>query len=323
MTRILITHSPALMLLVVAAGFAVAAPRFLTTQNGLNILTQAASATILAAGMTWVLITSGVDLSVGSLMFLCAAVCGTLAEAGFAPAVAVTAALAVGPLCGLAHGLLITYGGASPFIVTLASLFLLRGAGLWISKTRAMNLPDAYTQLAAQTMLGVPVPVWVAAVTVIGLHLLQSRTAFGRRSLAVGSDPVAARKAGVNVHGVLLRVYTISGGCAAVAALTALAQLGAVSPTFGKDREFDAIAAAVLGGASLFGGRGNIFPGAVIGTLLVAMVFNGLNVMNANPFVYPLITAAVVFIAMFFDALRRRKGSPRTLRISAAAGGVG
>jgi ribose transport system permease protein len=222
----------------------------------------------------------------------------------------------------LAHGLLVTRGRMSPFIVTLASLFLLRGAGLWISRTRAMNLPDVFARLASQTWLGIPMPVWVAAATVGSLHLLQTRTAFGRQAYAIGYDPVAARKAGVRVDRVLLGVYALSGACAAIAAMTSLAQLGAVSPTFGKDREFEAIAAAVLGGASLFGGRGNVLPGAVTGAMLVALVFNGLNLMNANPYVYPLLTAGVVLLAVLFDSLRQRDRSRSMRRGIALRGGA-
>ncbi|MDZ4778877.1 MAG: ABC transporter permease [Planctomycetia bacterium] len=306
MTRFLINHSPMILLVAVLIGFSIGSPRFLTAQNAVNMLTQGASATILAAGMTWVLVTSGVDLSVGSLMFLTAAACGKMMQSDVDPVLAALVAAAIGPLCGVVHGLLIAYAGASPFIVTLASLFLLRGAGLWISRTRAMNLPEEFSRWASEKLVGVPAPVWVAGATVLVLYWLQTRTAFGRQSYAVGYDPAAARKAGVNVRGVLVKTYALSGACAALAALTSLTQLGAVSPTFGKDREFDAIAAAVLGGASLFGGRGNVFPGAVIGAMTVAAVFNGLNTMNANPYSYPLITAGVVFLAVLFDGLRRR-----------------
>jgi ribose transport system permease protein len=164
-------------------------------------------------------------------------------------------------------------------------------------------------------------PVWIAAATVSSLHLLQTRTAFGRQAFAVGYDPVAARKAGVRVEHVLVRVYVLSGTCAAIAAMTSLAQLGAVSPTFGKDREFEAIAAAVLGGASLFGGRGKVFPGAVVGALLVALVFNGLNLMNANPYVYPLLTAGVVFLAVLLDSIRNRNNRLSSRRGIARGGG--
>jgi ribose transport system permease protein len=131
-----------------------------------------------------------------------------------------------------------------------------------------------------------------------------------------------ARKAGVNVGRILLGVYVISGACAAVGGLAMLAQLGAVSPTFGKDREFDAIAAAVLGGTSLFGGRGNVFPGAVVGSVTVAMVFNGLNALNANPYVYPVITGGVIFLAVLLDGLRRRQLRAARPRLLLTAGGA-
>jgi ribose transport system permease protein len=142
-------------------------------------------------------------------------------------------------------------------------------------------------------------------VLVVGQWVL-SRTRFGRHVLAVGHDPVAARKAGVNVNGVLVRVYLICGTCAAVGGLVALAQLGAVSPTFGREREFDAIAAAVLGGTSLFGGRGSVLPGVLVGAVTIQAVFNGLNLLNADPYAYPVITGGVVFLAILADSVRNR-----------------
>jgi ribose transport system permease protein len=208
-------------------------------------------------------------------------------------------------VCGAIQGLVIVMGGISPFVVTLASLFMMRGAGLWISRTRAINLPESFTQFASATMLGIPRPVWIAFATVGGLHWLQTRSTLGRQAYAVGHDATAARRAGIPVASVLVRVYALSGACAALAAMLSLGQLGAVSPTLGKDREFEAIAAAVLGGASLFGGRGRVFPGAVMGSLLVTLMFNGLNMMNANPYAYPLLTACVVLLAVLCDSLRR------------------
>jgi ribose transport system permease protein len=254
-----------------------------------------------------VLLTAGIDLSVGAVMFLGAAVCGQCIGLGAPSWLAAAAMLLIGPLCGLGHGVLIAGARMSPFIVTLGSLFVLRGAGLWISRTRAMNLPDEFTHYASATFLELPLPIWLAALVVGTAHFTLAFTKFGRQTLAVGHDPEAARKAGVRVERILIGVYVISGSCAAVAGLTMLAQLGAVSPTFGKDREFDAIAAAVLGGASLFGGRGNVFPGAVVGSVTVATVFNGLNSMNANPYIYPLITGGVIFLAVLLDGLRRRQ----------------
>ena len=321
MKRSVLAQAPLLILVATALAFAILSPSFRTGQNGINILVQSSSSAIAAAGITFVLLTSGIDLSVGAVMFLGAAICGKWIGLGAPTWLAVAAMLCVGPLCGLGHGALIAGARMSPFIVTLGSLFFLRGAGLWVSRTRAMNLPDEFTQYASTSFLGLPLPIWLAAVVVCAAHFTLTFTQFGRQTLAVGHDPEGARKAGVRVARVLIGVYAISGTCAAVAGLTMLAQLGAVSPTFGKDREFDAIAAAVLGGTSLFGGRGNVFPGAVVGSVTVATVFNGLNAINANPYVYPLITGGVIFLAVLLDGLRRRQTRvPRRITASVERG---
>ncbi len=320
MRRFLLSQAPVVILLATAAIFATLAPSFGTEQNAVNILVQSSSAAIVAAGMTFVLLTGGIDLSVGAVMFLGAALCGKLVGLEVPLWAAVLTLVAIGPLCGFCHGLLVTRAGMSPFIVTLGSLFLIRGLGLWVSRTRAMNLPDDLTRLASTSILGLPLPVWLAGVTIGGLHFVLKRTRFGRQVPAVGHSAVMARKAGVKVGRILLGVYVISGVCATIGGLAMLAQLGAVSPTFGKDREFDAIAAAVLGGTSLFGGRGNVFPGAVVGSVTVAMVFNGLNAMNANPYVYPVITGGVIFLAVLLDSLRRRQLRVPRSRIGLAEG---
>lgn len=298
---------PALWVLVaVVAVFGALSPAFLTPDNLRNVLVSSAAVGILATGMTFVLVTAGIDLSVGSVMFLGAAACGWLVGEGLPWWAGALAVLAVGPLVGLLHGQAVARVRLTPFVVTLASLFVLRGLGLWVSRTRAMNLPDEFRQLAAGTVAGVPVPVVVLAVVLVVGQWVLGRTPFGRHALAVGHDPTAARKAGVNVSRVLVRVYVLSGACAALGGLVALAQLGAVSPTFGREREFDAIAAAVLGGASLFGGRGSVLPGVLVGAVTIQAVYNGLALVNANPYSYPVITGGVVLVAVLADALRDR-----------------
>jgi ribose transport system permease protein len=308
----LVGHSSFLVLATVALVFAILTPKFLTTDNLTNVLVQSAAVGVVATGMTFVLLTAGIDLSVGSVMFLGAAVCGWLIGDGSPWWLGALALLAVGPAAGLLHGAAITRLRLTPFAVTLASLFVLRGLGLWVSRTRAMNLPEEFRHLAAGTVLGVPVPVIVLIVVLVVGQWVLSRTRFGRHVYAVGHDPAAARKAGIDVNGVLRRVYVLSGLCAALGGLVALAQLGAVSPTFGREREFDAIAAAVLGGASLFGGRGNVLPGVLVGAVTIQAVYNGLNLVNANPYAYPVLTGAVVFLAVLADSVRNRlRGTSR------------
>lgn len=302
-----LNHAPLALFLFVLAGFGIAAPGFLAPANLLNILIQASSTAVVATGMTFVLLTAGVDLAVGSVMFVAAAAAGKLLLGAGLPVPAVLAVmLGVGALGGLLNGLLITRLGIIAFIATLGTQYAERGVGLWMTETRAMNLPDSFTQLASAQLLGVALPLIVFALVVAAGQGVLRWTPFGRQVYAVGQDATAARKAGVNVRAILTSVYVICGVCAALGGAISLAQIGAVAPTFGTSKEFAAIAAAVLGGTSLFGGRGSVLPGTVLGAVLIQSVENGLVVRNANPYLYPLVTSAIIFIAVLLDSLRSR-----------------
>ncbi len=290
-------------------GFGLQSSKFLEPRNLINILAQSSSTGIVAVGMTFVLLTAGVDLSVGAIMFVAAAVAGKLALRGAPLPLALVAMLAVGWAFSAFNAFFITRIRVAAFIVTLATLFIGRGLGLRITETRAMNLPDSFLQLGTAQLGGLPLPVWLfAGVLVIG-HLVLTRTPFGRQVLAVGHNLGAAKKAGIRTERILAAVYLISGLCAAMAAMVTLGQLGAVSPKFGEHKEFAAIAAAVLGGTSLFGGRGNVLPGTLMGAILIQTILNGLVMLNANPYLFPMVTAAVVLGAVVMESLRNRNGS--------------
>ena len=286
--------------------FSILSPAFFQKANALNILVQTASTGILAVGMTLVLLTAGVDLSVGSIMFVAAAVAGKVVLQGGSLALATTVMLGVGALYGALNALFITRLAVLAFVVTLATRYFGRGLGLRITETRSIHLPESFYQLGTANFAGVPLPVWIFAGIVLAAHLLLTRTPFGRHIYAVGADIEAARKAGLNPPWILFWVYVLCGICAAAASLVALSQAPSVSPTFGNNREFMAIAAAVLGGTSLFGGRGAVFPGTVLGAVLIQTIDNGLNVLNVDPYLYPLITSTVILSAVLLDALRTR-----------------
>jgi ribose transport system permease protein len=256
--------------------------------------------------MTFVLLTGGVDLSVGAIMFVAAAIAGKMALADWPLPPILGVMLATGLACGGFNAFFVTGVRVVAFVATLATLFIGRGLGLWMTETRAMNLPDSFLQLGSGQLLGIPLPVWLFAGVVIIAHVVLTRTPFGRQIFAVGFDRNTAARAGVPTGQVLITVYLISGACASLAAVVSLGQLGAVSPKFGEQKEFAAIAAAVLGGTSLFGGRGNIFPGTLLGALLIQTVENGLVIMNANPYLYPMIVSAVIFVAIVMESLRNR-----------------
>lgn len=286
--------------------FSLMAPGFASLANLENLLVQSSSTAILAAGMTFVLLVAGVDLSVGSLMFLTAAIAGKMSLAGSPPLAVLLAMVAVGVVTGLTHGVIITRTGMSAFIVTLGTLSIGRGAGIWITKTRAMNLPEEYLVLGSSRVAGVPVPLLVCGIVLSAAHLTLSHTSFGRQLYAIGHDSAKAAKAGLDTRRLLLTAYILCGVCAVVGGILSLSQIGAVSPGFGLNREFSAIAAAVLGGTSLFGGRGTVLPGSLLGAVLIQSVENGLVAINADPYLYPLVTSGVIFFAVLLDTTRQR-----------------
>jgi ribose transport system permease protein len=290
----------------VLALFGAQSAKFLEPRNLINIIAQSASTGIVAVGMTFVLLTAGVDLSVGAIMFVAAAIAGKIAIAGLPLSVALSAMLGVGLLFGGVNAFFVTRIRVAAFIVTLALLFIGRGLGLFITETRAMNLPDNFLQLGSAQILGVPLPAWLFGGIVLIAHLVLTSTPFGRQLFAVGHDAEAAKKAGIRSDRILMIVYLISGACAALAAMVTLGQLGAVSPKFGEQKEFAAIAAAVLGGTSLFGGRGNVLPGTLVGALLIQTIENGLIVTNANPYLYPMVISGTIFLAVILESSRNR-----------------
>ena len=305
-SRRLLDLAPFLLFVTVLVIFGVQSPKFLESGNLVNIVVQASSTGIVAVGMTFVLLTAGVDLSVGAIMFVAAAVAGKMALAGWPLPIILPIMVAVALMFGAFNAFFVTKVRVAAFIVTLATLFIGRGLGLRITETRAMNLPDSFLELGSARWLGVPLPALLFGGVLLVAHLVLTRTPFGRQVFAIGHDVEMAKKAGIRTGRVLAAVYLISGLCAAFAAMVSLGQLGAVSPKFGEQKEFAAIAAAVLGGTSLFGGRGNVFPGTLLGALLIQAIENGLVVVNADPYLYPMITSVVIFISVWLESLRNR-----------------
>ena len=305
-SRRLLDLAPFLLFVTVLVIFGVQSPKFLEAGNLVNIVVQASSTGIVAVGMTFVLLTAGVDLSVGAIMFVAAAIAGKMALADWPLPFALLVMVGVALVFGAFNAFFVTRVRVAAFIVTLATLFIGRGLGLRITETRALNLPDSFLQIGSARFLSVPLPAWLFAGVLILAHLVLTRTPFGRQVFAVGHDVEMAKKAGIRTGRILAVVYLISGVCAAIAAMVTLGQLGAVSPKFGEQKEFAAIAAAVLGGTSLFGGRGNVLPGTLLGALLIQAIENGLVVVNADPYLYPMITSVVIFISVWLESLRNR-----------------
>jgi ribose transport system permease protein len=299
---------PLVLLVLVFAVFSALDSRFFDPDTLLNVARQASYIGILAVGLTFVLITAGIDLSVGSIMYLAAVVVSDVLGAFAVPVLAVPLmTMAIGLVLGAVNAFGVTLLRIIPFIVTLATLTAYRGIALTQSQSREANYPSEITAISSTTVLGIPVPVIVFALVVLVAHVVLTRTALGRQVYAVGQDRAAAERAGIPARRVLATVYVISGGLAGLAAFVAVSQLGTVSPAFGTNDEFDAIAAAVLGGTSLFGGRGNVFPGTVVGALLVQLIAVGLVFTQVDLYLTPMVSAAIIFLAVLLDTVRTRQ----------------
>jgi ribose/xylose/arabinose/galactoside ABC-type transport system permease subunit len=328
MLVVALRYTPLLLFVLIFLLFGLWSPRFLGYQSLENIIKQASYIGIVAVGMTFVLLTAGIDLSVGSNMFLSAVVAGLLIQRYGVPVPAALAAcLAVGLLFGIVNALVITKLRIIPFVATLGTLWVGRGLSLWLTRSVAVEFPESVTRIGAQRLFGiVPLPVAVFLLVVLGGAVLLRWTALGRQLYAVGNDLDAAQKAGINTARVRGAAFVLCGFLAALGGFISVAQLGIVNAGFGEGREFDAIAAAVLGGTSLFGGIGSVFPGTLLGAVLIQMVTIGLVSAQVDLYIQPLVQAGIIFLAVLLDSLRTRqlaRLSRRHIRVEEAAEGVG
>lgn len=296
--------APLFFLALLVMGFGALAPRFLSMDNMGAILVQSSWLIVVALGMNFVLLAAGVDLSVGATMYLAAVVVGL----GLPDApvwVCLLASVLVGACFGAINASLIVRLGLPAFIVTLATIFVGRGVGLFLSSTRIVYAGPTVSEFGRAEWSGLPILLWIAAIAIAIAWVLLNRTALGSYVRSIGADKEGARRVGVPTQTVTWSVYALCGAFAGLGGFISLSQSSAASGAFGQGAEFLAIAAAVLGGTSLFGGRGNLWA-PVIGAVLIMTVQNGLVMMNANPYAYPVITGSVIFLAALFDSIRSR-----------------
>ncbi|MFP4302332.1 MAG: ABC transporter permease [Spirochaetaceae bacterium] len=307
--RLGLNNTSIILFVLLFAVFGIIAPRFFTGKNLENILFSASYIGILATGMTFVLLAGGIDLSVGSNMYLSGITAGLLINNLGAPIwLAFLAAMGVGAVYGFINAFFITRLRIVPFIVTLSTLIAGRGIGLLITRSKSVDLPPLVNALSTTDVIGfIPAPIFVFALVVLISHLVLSRSQFGRQVYALGNNEEAAQKAGIDDRRLLTQIYTISGVLAAIAGLVSLTQIGRIQPNFGEAYELDAIAAAVLGGASLFGGIGTVLPGTVVGTLMIEMIDAGLVFADVDIYLQPIVLAAIIFFAVFLDSVRSRE----------------
>lgn len=282
-------------------------PSFIAPNNLINLLRQVATNGFIAFGMTFVILTGGIDLSVGSILALSSALSAGLIVSGVPGTIAILIALVFGAVFGAINGVLITKGNIAPFIATLASMTIYRGATLVFTDGNPITgFGDSFAlaYIGRGYLFGIPFPVVLMFVVFAILYIFLHKKAFGKETYAIGGNEKAAHIAGVKIDKVKILIYTISGMMASISGLIITSRLNSAQPTAGQSYEMDAIAAVVLGGTSLSGGRGRIF-GTLIGALIIGTLNNGLNLLGVSSFYQQIVKGVVILIAVLMD--RRKK----------------
>ncbi len=283
-------------------------PHFLTISNLLNVAEQATIIAIIAVGMTFVIITGGIDLSVGSVLAFAGVVMASVLHSGVPLPLALMVGLGAGLLCGLVNGLLITVGRLPPFIATLGMMSVARGAALMFTEGRPISgFSESLRSLATGEVLRVPAPVIIMIGVYVIAHFVLRRTKLGRYTYAIGGNEEAALLSGINVKLYKTMVYGLAGLLSGLAAILLTARLNSAQPIAGISYELDAIAATVIGGTSLLGGEGTVI-GTLIGALIMAVLRNGLNLLGVSSFIQQIVIGTVIIVAVLIDMALKRRG---------------
>ena len=294
-------------LIILMAVITIINSNFLTANNLLNLLLQVTSNALIAFGMTFVILTGGIDLSVGSILALSSALTAGLLGSGMPVTLAILISLILGCILGMINGLLISYGKLAPFIVTLATMTIFRGATLVYTNgnpiTKGLSDTFLFQFLGQGYIVGIPFPVIIMFIVFIVLYVLLHKTAFGKSVYAIGGNEKAAYISGVKLNKVKIIIYSISGIMASISGLIITSRLSSAQPTAGASYEMDAIAAVVLGGTSLSGGKGRIL-GTLIGALIIGVLNNGLNIIGVSAFWQQVVKGVVILIAVLIDRFK-------------------
>lgn len=301
----LIKYKSLVGLLVLITIVTILSPSFLSTKNIFNILRQTSVNGIIAAGMTFVILTGGIDLSVGSILAISGAVCASLLASGQNIIIAVLVALIIGAMVGFLNGFIITKGKLQPFIATLATMTILRGLTLVYTDGKPITLGSGdlaikFGQIGGGKIFGTPTPALIMILVFAICAFVLKNTQMGRYTYALGSNEEATKLSGLNTDKIKIAVYTISGILASVAGIIITSRLFSAQPTAGDGYELDAIAAVVLGGTSLTGGRGKI-TGTIIGALIIGVLSNALNILDVSSYYQMMVKGAVILVAVLLD----------------------
>ncbi|RCW88929.1 monosaccharide ABC transporter membrane protein (CUT2 family) [Paracoccus lutimaris] len=301
-------------LIVLVAGFSLASPNFFQVSNIMAILQATSVNGVLAVGVTLIIITGGIDLSIGTLMTFCAVMTGVvLTWAGMPLLLGVLTSIATGALCGLISGTFVAKMKIPPFIATLGMMLMLKGLSLIVTGTKPIYFNDTpgFSEIAQGSLIGRIVPAFPVPNGVLILFIVSAavawilgRTVLGRYTFALGSNEEAVRLSGVNTDAWKMAIYALAGGICGIAGLLIASRLNSAQPALGLGYELEAIAAVVIGGTSLAGGRGTIL-GTLIGALIMSVLTNGLRVMSVAPEWQTVVTGAIIVAAVYADQLRR------------------
>lgn len=298
-------NKPLIGLIIFGVIVSILNPRFLSTANLLNILRQTSINAIIAAGMTFVILTGGIDLSVGSILAICGAISASMLAGGVNGYIVLVVTIVLGAILGAVSGSFISYGKLQAFITTLVAMTLLRGATLVFTdgKPISMGFGDnavLFDTIGGGYFFGIPVPIYIMIAVFAVCNYVLKNTKFGRYVFAVGGNEEATKLSGINVEKLKVKVYAISGGLAALAGIIITSRLGSAQPTAGTGYELDAIAAVVLGGTSLSGGIGSI-SGTITGALIIGVLGNALNLLDVSSYYQMMIKALVILAAVLID----------------------
>ena len=306
-SRILRSYGILIAFVLICIVMTILSPVFLTVTNVLNIIRQSSIYGIMAIGMTFVILTAGIDLSVGSILAIAGAIAAGTVKAGMGMEVTIIAALAVGLGCGLVNGLLVTMGRITPFVVTLGMMSVARGLTLIYTQGYPISgFQGAFRFIGGGDLVAIPFPIVLFILTTVVAWLVLTQTRLGRYTYAIGGNEETVKLSGINSDLYKTIVYMICGSTAAISALILTSRLNSAEPVAGTGYELDVIAAVVIGGTSLMGGRGSVW-GTLIGALLIGVINNGMNLLGISPYFQLVVKGLIIIGAVLLDRLRQEQ----------------
>lgn len=303
MIKKILKNKPLIGLILFSAIVAVINPRFLSVANILNVFRQSSINAVIAIGMTFVILTGGIDLSVGSILAFCGAVCAAMLSSGMNPVLSLLVALVLGLFFGIVNGFLVSVMKLQAFIVTLVTMTFLRGATLVFTNGKPITVNDGgalFENIGGGYLFNIPIPIYITLILFVAGHYILTNTRFGRYTYAIGGNEEATKLSGIKVNNIKIWIYGISGILSALAGIITTSRLFSAQPTAGTGYELDAIAAVVLGGTSLAGGVGKI-TGTALGAIIIGVLGNALNLLDVSSYYQMMIKAAVILIAVLID----------------------